>query len=266
MRTRTSNKLLSLGLAAGVLAACLAAPPASAQESGSVVQAPPPPSVEFKKEPEVILIPQSRVYYVPDLKYDLFRYGRYWYINNEGNWYRARSYRGPFNNISFSRIPRSIARVPDKYHKHPLTRPTANPGITRGVGEAVKRTIGTRKQPAPGERRSAIIRPPGQQSKPVRRTWNRGGKPPAKSPAVKKKAPSAGRKQPAAVKKPARPPATQKKAPESVKKPARSGNVKKAPSSRPKSNVKKPTQKQPAKTRPQKKPAPKKPAPKKTEK
>ena len=244
------------------MAACLTAPPVSAQATGEVsaVQAPPPPAVEFKKEPEVILIPQSRVYYVPDLKYDLFRYGRYWYINNDGNWYRARSYRGPFNSVGFTRVPRSIARVPSKYHKHPLTRPTANPGITSGVGDAVKRTVGTRKQPAPriGDRKSAITRPQGKQPAPTRRTWNRTGKSPTKSPTVKKQAPSAGRKQPASsrVKKPLRPPATKQKAPKSVKRPARSGETKKVQPKQTKSSFKKST----------KSPSQKKSAPAKTKK
>jgi hypothetical protein len=255
MLMQTSKTLFFLGLVAGAMAACLAAPPASAQVTGevSVVQTPPPPAVEFKKEPEVILIPQSRVYYVPDLKYDLFRYGRYWYINNEGNWYRARSYRGPFDDVGFSRVPRSIAEVPSRYHKHPLTR---------DVGEVIQRTVGTKKQPTPGlgDRKSAITRPTGKQAAPTRRTWNRTGNPPVKSPTVRGQKPPAVRKQPGAskpptssgVKKPSRAPATKQKAPQSVKKPTGSGGTKKAQPSPAKSNVKKPTKPPPKKSAPQK--------------
>lgn len=126
-------KNLSIGLALGLLAAALWSPQASAQTSAelrvTIRTPPPPPNVVFKKEPSVILIPKSRVYYVPKLKYDLFRYGRYWYINNQGNWYRARSYRGPFQHVKFERIPKSVTKVPAKYHKQPLRSVNSKSGI-----------------------------------------------------------------------------------------------------------------------------------------
>lgn len=81
---------------------------------------PPPPPVVFRREPEVILIPKTRVYFVPDQKYDLFRYGRHWYINNGGHWYRARAYTGPFTPLSYERVPATIVRLPEKYRRQPL--------------------------------------------------------------------------------------------------------------------------------------------------
>ena len=45
---------------------------------------PPPPAYVFDDEPEVILVPSTRVYYVPETDFDLYRYGRYWYINRAG--------------------------------------------------------------------------------------------------------------------------------------------------------------------------------------
>lgn len=85
---------------------------------------PPPPPVVFRQEPEVILVPSTRVYYVPDLKYDLFRYGRHWYINSAGHWYRARGYSGPYEYLENERVPSTILRLPDKYHRQPM-RPAA---------------------------------------------------------------------------------------------------------------------------------------------
>jgi hypothetical protein len=79
----------------------------------------PAPVVVFQHEPDVILVPRTHVYYVADLDYDLYRYGRYWYINNGGYWYRAASYRGPFVNISVGLIPRSIMVLPAQYRRHP---------------------------------------------------------------------------------------------------------------------------------------------------
>jgi hypothetical protein len=84
---------------------------------------PPPPAYVFDDEPEVILVPSTRVYYVPEQEFDLYRYGRYWYINRGGWWYRAQGYRGPFAYIDYDRVPSSVLRVPPKYHRHPLGGP-----------------------------------------------------------------------------------------------------------------------------------------------
>ena len=37
---------------------------------------PPPPAYVFDSEPEVILVPSTRVYYVPQSEFDLYRYGQ----------------------------------------------------------------------------------------------------------------------------------------------------------------------------------------------
>jgi hypothetical protein len=80
----------------------------------------PAPMVVFEREPDVILVPNTRVYSVSGLDYDLFRYGQYWYINDGGYWYRARNYRGPFAAIQFNVVPRPIIYVPARYHRHPV--------------------------------------------------------------------------------------------------------------------------------------------------
>ncbi len=81
----------------------------------------PAPVVVFQEEPEVVLVPRSRVYYVEHRGYDLYRYGRYWYINDGGYWFRASGYRGPFVGIELRHVPRSITVVPDRYRHHPIT-------------------------------------------------------------------------------------------------------------------------------------------------
>ena len=80
----------------------------------------PAPVVVFQEEPEVVLVPKSRVYYVEHRGYDLYRYGRYWYINDDGYWFRASGYRGPFVGIELRHVPRSITVVPDRYRNHPI--------------------------------------------------------------------------------------------------------------------------------------------------
>ena len=81
---------------------------------------PPAPVVVFDREPDVMLVPNTRVYCVAGLDYDLFRYGQYWYMNDRGYWYRARNYRGPFGAIHYEFVPRSIVYVPARYHHHTM--------------------------------------------------------------------------------------------------------------------------------------------------
>ena len=75
-------------------------------------------SLVFHKEPDLVMVPQSRVYYMRNYDYDMYRYGSYWYFIDGGYWYRARSYRGPYVHISVKSVPRSVRYVPVKYRRH----------------------------------------------------------------------------------------------------------------------------------------------------
>ena len=75
-------------------------------------------ALRFRSEPDVILVPATRVYYVEDYDYDLYRYGRYWYFVEDGRWYRARTYRGPFVYIHATSVPRAVYQVPPRYRRH----------------------------------------------------------------------------------------------------------------------------------------------------
>jgi len=94
----------------------------------------PAPVVVFREEPEVVLVPRSRVYYVEHRGYDLYRYGRYWYINDDGYWFRASSYRGPFVSLALRHVPRSITVVPDRYRRHPIHPHGGPPGLAKKYG------------------------------------------------------------------------------------------------------------------------------------
>jgi hypothetical protein len=76
------------------------------------------PSLVFQSEPRVVVVPGTRVYYVQDYDYDVYRYGSYWYYNYDGGWYRARRYGGPYAYIGVQSVPRSVAYVPVKYRRH----------------------------------------------------------------------------------------------------------------------------------------------------
>lgn len=76
------------------------------------------PRLAFASRPDFVLIPGTRVYYVDDYDYDLYRYGGYWYYYYDGGWYRSVDYDGPFYFISYVSVPTSIRYVPTRYRHH----------------------------------------------------------------------------------------------------------------------------------------------------
>jgi hypothetical protein len=84
------------------------------------VSIPPPPHVIFETQPEVVIVPQTRVEYVPVVTdYDMYRYEKYWYVNRDGYWYRSHSYRGPFRYVEYRSLPHAVVVVPAEYRHHP---------------------------------------------------------------------------------------------------------------------------------------------------
>jgi len=116
-------KRLSLCIA-GLVAACSLAAVAPARAGTSVdIQLHvgdryPGTEVMFHHEPNLVVVPSSQVYYVRDYDYDMYRYGTYWYYCDGVNWYRARSYRGPFLFIHYNTVPRPVYTIPVGYRRH----------------------------------------------------------------------------------------------------------------------------------------------------
>lgn len=75
-------------------------------------------SLAFQSEPDVVLVPATQVYYVRDYNHDLYRYGSYWYFVENGYWYRAHAWRGPFVNVSFTSVPHAVRVVPVHYRRN----------------------------------------------------------------------------------------------------------------------------------------------------
>ncbi len=76
------------------------------------------PRIHFVRRPHVVIVPGTRVYYISNYDYDMYRYGRFWYFYSDGGWYRARHYEGPFVFIGFESVPRSIRVIPTSYRRH----------------------------------------------------------------------------------------------------------------------------------------------------
>ena len=121
MKLFTSTRL---AIAAGVLLLGLAPVPSAHSDVAvhiDIGNAPPPPRIVFRSEPHVVYVPEERVYVVDDpyaADNDYFRYGPYWYAFNDGYWYRARTWRGPFVVVRPRYVPAAIYRVPPGRWKH----------------------------------------------------------------------------------------------------------------------------------------------------
>src|SRR5688572_25037965 len=75
-------------------------------------------SVRLTTEPNMAIIPETRVYYLRDeADYDLYRYGNAWYLVENGTWYRSGSWRGAFVAVRPSAVPMEILTIPAGYRR-----------------------------------------------------------------------------------------------------------------------------------------------------
>lgn len=86
--------------------------------SVGVTNAPPPPRVVYTRRPPTRWVPGSAVYVVTDSREDMFLYSGYWYVLDDGYWYRSRRWDGPFVSVDVRRVPRPILSLPAKHWKH----------------------------------------------------------------------------------------------------------------------------------------------------
>ena len=91
-----------------------------------------PPPIVVAEPPEVVLIPRTSVYYVPDPEVDVFFYNGYWWSPRGRHWYRARAYRGPWGIVERRRVPGPVFRVPRNYRAVYGTAPHIPYGEWRG--------------------------------------------------------------------------------------------------------------------------------------
>jgi len=90
LMVRLQNKKFLLG---AILLALVFVFPIPAMAGVNVeVSIPLPPPIMFPAPPEVIVIPETYVYVVPDVDADIFFYDGWWWRPWEGRWYRARYY------------------------------------------------------------------------------------------------------------------------------------------------------------------------------
>ena len=76
------------------------------------------PAITFSTQPTIETVPGSEVSYIKDTDYDMYRVGSDWYMNYNGNWYRASNYTGPYVVVETTTVPTAVISVPVNYRKH----------------------------------------------------------------------------------------------------------------------------------------------------
>jgi hypothetical protein len=93
---------------------------ASAQvqvDIGISVPLPPLPRFVFPAPPEVVVIPETYMYVVPEVEVDIVFYQGYWYRPHSDRWYRASSYNGPWNLLTVEHVPNAFKTLPPGFRK-----------------------------------------------------------------------------------------------------------------------------------------------------
>lgn len=85
-------KKLLFGMALLALVMAVPSPTIAMGRVDVGVSIPLPPPIMFPGPPNLVVIPETYVYVVPDVDVDVFFYGGWWWRPWEGRWYRSQSY------------------------------------------------------------------------------------------------------------------------------------------------------------------------------
>jgi hypothetical protein len=80
-----------------------------------------PPAIKFAAPPDVVVIPGTYVYMVPDIDADILFFQGYWWRPFEGRWYRSQDYDGQWNYMEPGRVPSGLRALPQDYHRRLLS-------------------------------------------------------------------------------------------------------------------------------------------------
>jgi hypothetical protein len=75
------------------------------------------PAIRFAAPPEVVVIPGTYVYMIPNRDEDILFFQGYWWRPYEGRWYRASNYNGRWSYIGPSRVPGGLRGLPLDYRQ-----------------------------------------------------------------------------------------------------------------------------------------------------
>jgi len=78
------------------------------------------PAISFAAPPDLVVIPGTYVYMVPDIDVDVLFYQGDWWRPYQGRWYRSRDYDGQWSYVEAERIPSGLRALPQDY-RHRLS-------------------------------------------------------------------------------------------------------------------------------------------------
>jgi len=76
------------------------------------------PAFRFAAPPDVVVIPGTYVYMVPDIDVDVLFYQGDWWRPYEGHWYRSQDYNGQWSYMEPGRVPSGLRGLPQDYRHH----------------------------------------------------------------------------------------------------------------------------------------------------
>ena len=112
----------------------------------------------FRTPPRMSVIPGSRVWYVRDdydFDRDLYRFNNRWYYVENGVWYVASSWRGPFFTMWWQDVPAGVRRVPPSYRRTWCGRVAATSTTATGIARSF--ASGPLPRPVRVRRRAADV-------------------------------------------------------------------------------------------------------------
>lgn len=83
------------------------------------VNFPPPPPLVIPAPPPVVVIPNTYVYFPPEVGVEILFYHGYWYRPYQERWYRSGSYKGPWVYIVPENVPHAVLHLPPNYRHVP---------------------------------------------------------------------------------------------------------------------------------------------------
>jgi hypothetical protein len=75
------------------------------------------PAFRFAAPPDLVVIPGTYVYIVPDINVDVLFFQDHWWRPYEGHWYRSRDYNGQWSYVEPGRIPSGLRSLPQNYRQ-----------------------------------------------------------------------------------------------------------------------------------------------------
>jgi len=76
-----------------------------------------PPPIMVEEPPEVVMMPQTGIYFVPGISFDVFFYNGYWWSPRGDRWYRSNRYNGSWVVVERNYVPAHLYKVPRNYRE-----------------------------------------------------------------------------------------------------------------------------------------------------